>query len=232
MTIAQLQVRRGTAAQWTAANPILAAGEFGLETDTGRIKIGDGSTAWNSLTRNLIISDISQSMSNKSMDVTPDFDDNDTTIATTAFVRSTPRIELTATGVTALPDATVTTISLLTEVNTAGSTWFETVSDNIITVKKAGFYNVNAFAAGTGTAMVSNYFAITKNGTAIHVARHMGWGGSAAATAFVGTPTGLSIPLAANDTLRLVGFQDGTGAGTTVHDANNVSRLVVVYAGS
>jgi hypothetical protein len=213
MTIAQLQVRRGTAAQWTAANPILAAGEFGLETDTGRIKIGDGSTAWNSLTRNLIISDISQSMSNKSMDVTPDFDDNDT-------------------GVTALPDATVTTISLLTEVNTAGSTWFETVSDNIITVKKAGFYNVNAFAAGTGTAMASNYFAITKNGTAIHVARHMGWGGSAAATAFVGTPTGLSIPLAANDTLRLVGFQDGTGAGTTVHDANNVSRLVVVYAGS
>ena len=30
-------------------NPTLGAGEIGIETDTGRIKIGDGSTAWNSL---------------------------------------------------------------------------------------------------------------------------------------------------------------------------------------
>jgi len=45
----QIQIRRGTAAQWTSANPILASGEFGYETDTGKFKIGDGSTAWNSL---------------------------------------------------------------------------------------------------------------------------------------------------------------------------------------
>lgn len=45
----QIQIRRGTASQWTAANPILAEGELGLETDTTRIKIGNGSTAWNSL---------------------------------------------------------------------------------------------------------------------------------------------------------------------------------------
>jgi len=45
----QLQFRRGTAAQWTAANTTLAAGEMGIETDTARFKIGTGSTAWNSL---------------------------------------------------------------------------------------------------------------------------------------------------------------------------------------
>jgi len=45
----QLQFRRGTAAQWTAANTTLASGEMGIETDTAKFKIGTGSTAWNSL---------------------------------------------------------------------------------------------------------------------------------------------------------------------------------------
>ena len=47
--VTQIQVRRGTAAQWTSANTILAAGEWGYETDTGKVKIGNGATAWNSL---------------------------------------------------------------------------------------------------------------------------------------------------------------------------------------
>jgi hypothetical protein len=45
----RMQQRRGTSTQWTAANPTLAAGEIGLETNTGKSKIGDGQTAWNSL---------------------------------------------------------------------------------------------------------------------------------------------------------------------------------------
>jgi hypothetical protein len=45
----RLQLRRGTAAAWTAANPVLADGEVGLETDTGYQKSGDGVTAWNAL---------------------------------------------------------------------------------------------------------------------------------------------------------------------------------------
>lgn len=46
---AQIQVRRDTAANWTSTNPTLAAGELGLETDTLKIKVGTGSTAWTSL---------------------------------------------------------------------------------------------------------------------------------------------------------------------------------------
>lgn len=44
-----LQFRRGTASNWTSANSVLAAGEVGYETDTGKFKIGDGTTAWTAL---------------------------------------------------------------------------------------------------------------------------------------------------------------------------------------
>lgn len=44
-----IQVRRDTAANWTSANPVLADGEIGYEKDTQQIKVGDGTTAWNSL---------------------------------------------------------------------------------------------------------------------------------------------------------------------------------------
>lgn len=44
-----IQIRRDTAANWTSADPTLAQGELGFETDTLKIKAGDGSTAWSSL---------------------------------------------------------------------------------------------------------------------------------------------------------------------------------------
>lgn len=43
---AKIQMRRGTAAEWAAANPVLAQGEMAFETDTGLTKIGDGATAY------------------------------------------------------------------------------------------------------------------------------------------------------------------------------------------
>ena len=45
-TYTRFKLRNGTAAEWTAANPTLLQGEIGVETDTRRYKIGDGSTAW------------------------------------------------------------------------------------------------------------------------------------------------------------------------------------------
>ncbi|MAY04319.1 MAG: hypothetical protein CMB25_01785 [Euryarchaeota archaeon] len=45
----RIQIRRDTAANWTSANPTLTQGELGVETDTQKLKIGDGSTAWTSL---------------------------------------------------------------------------------------------------------------------------------------------------------------------------------------
>jgi hypothetical protein len=47
--ISVIRIRRGTAAAWNTADPILALGEPGYETDTGKLKIGDGSSNWSSL---------------------------------------------------------------------------------------------------------------------------------------------------------------------------------------
>jgi hypothetical protein len=44
-----IQLRRDTAANWTANNPVLALAEIGLETDTNSFKVGDGVTAWSTL---------------------------------------------------------------------------------------------------------------------------------------------------------------------------------------
>jgi len=51
----QIQFRRGTYSEWVAANPVMASGEFALQTDAGggqsagQFKVGDGSTVWSSL---------------------------------------------------------------------------------------------------------------------------------------------------------------------------------------
>jgi len=44
-----IQTRRGTTAEWAAANPILAVGEYGYNTTTGQEKVGDGTSRWNDL---------------------------------------------------------------------------------------------------------------------------------------------------------------------------------------
>jgi len=54
----RMQQRRGTAAQWTSANPVLAAGEIGFETDTNKFKIGDGTTNWSSLKHFMNLDDL------------------------------------------------------------------------------------------------------------------------------------------------------------------------------
>ncbi len=45
----RIQIRRGTAAEWAAANPVLMEGELGVELDTGKWKTGDGVRAWSDL---------------------------------------------------------------------------------------------------------------------------------------------------------------------------------------
>ena len=45
----RIQFRRDTGANWTSINPVLSAGELGLETDTGKFKIGNGTNTWTTL---------------------------------------------------------------------------------------------------------------------------------------------------------------------------------------
>jgi hypothetical protein len=45
----KIQLRRGTTSDWSSANPVLSAGEVGVNTTTTQIKVGDGTSTWNSL---------------------------------------------------------------------------------------------------------------------------------------------------------------------------------------
>ena len=42
----RIKIRRDTSARWYEVNPLLLVGEQGYESDTGKMKIGDGSTRW------------------------------------------------------------------------------------------------------------------------------------------------------------------------------------------
>ena len=48
-TAKRMQQRRGTSSEWASLDPVLLAGEFGVETDTGVVKVGDGVKAWSGL---------------------------------------------------------------------------------------------------------------------------------------------------------------------------------------
>jgi hypothetical protein len=45
----QIQLRRGTASQWSSANPVIAEGELCIELDTKKFKVGDGVNHWNDI---------------------------------------------------------------------------------------------------------------------------------------------------------------------------------------
>jgi hypothetical protein len=49
MSTVRIQVRRGLSSEWTTANPVLAAGEMGVETNTNKFKFGNGSSTWTAL---------------------------------------------------------------------------------------------------------------------------------------------------------------------------------------
>lgn len=104
-----IEQRIGSAAEWTSVNPVLFEGEAGHETDTGKWKLGDGITDWVGLAYKpgvmsvagktgivtLDVSDVtdaaplaSPAFTGSPTAPTPNPADNDTSIATTAFVKS------------------------------------------------------------------------------------------------------------------------------------------------
>jgi hypothetical protein len=56
--VTTIKLRRGSSADWANVNPILADGEKGIELDTMREKVGDGTSHWNDLEYILPVSDI------------------------------------------------------------------------------------------------------------------------------------------------------------------------------
>ena len=91
MSTVRIQVRRGTASQWTSVNPILAAGEMGVESDTNLFKFGNGTSTWTALAyannSDVAIAEISQDAINTALSMgsglTKSYNDGTNTIEIT-----------------------------------------------------------------------------------------------------------------------------------------------------
>jgi len=147
----QIQIRRGTASAWTAANPTLAAGEFAIETDTDFYKIGDGSTAWTSLGYSSLPSGsallASPTFTGVPAAPTAAADTNTTQIATTAYVQT----ELGALSSDSIKDADNDTKIQVEEAS----------DEDIIRFDTAGTERMSIGATGTVTIVGD----LTVNGT-------------------------------------------------------------------
>jgi limonene-1,2-epoxide hydrolase len=91
MATVRIQVRRGTASQWSTTNPVLAAGEMGVETDTNLFKFGNGTSTWTALSyannSDVAIGEISQDAINNALSLgaglTKSYNDGTNTIEIT-----------------------------------------------------------------------------------------------------------------------------------------------------
>ncbi len=179
------QIRRGTAAAWTSANPTLAAGEAGWESDTNKVKIGDGATAWVSLA--YFAPAASGSVSAISMGAAPSVIAQGATIAKSCYfpipagalgARGAVRITAQIAGVT---DATGWTIR-------AGLAGF-----NLGGVAGADYIlmNNNNSSAGTGTCVVEALVYAPGNTTSLQAVPP--GGSSILTTNNVVAPTNLTL---------------------------------------
>ena len=225
----QIQIRRGTASAWTAANPTLAAGEFAIETDTDFYKIGDGSTAWTSLGYSSLPSGTATLASPTFTGVpaapTAAANTSTTQIATTAFVMTeigdyAPLASPTFTGTVTVPDLTVngttTTINSTTltvddkniELGSVATPSDTTADGGGITLKGASDKTI-LWTNSTDTWDFNQGITVT---------------GTATATAFAGPLTGnasTATALATGRTIAGVSF-DGTANIDLGTDANMI----------
>ena len=91
MATVRIQVRRGTTSQWSTTNPVLAAGEMGVETNTNLFKFGNGTSTWTALSyannSDVAIGEISQDAINDALSLgaglTKSYNDGTNTIEIT-----------------------------------------------------------------------------------------------------------------------------------------------------
>jgi hypothetical protein len=116
----KIQVRRDTTANWTSSNPTLSQGEIGYELNTGKIKIGTGTTAWNSLSYLTIATS----------SVTGTLTFPDATVQTTAWLGSLAYNSLTGKPTLATVATSGSYDDLLNKPNIAGTYSFNVAADD------------------------------------------------------------------------------------------------------
>jgi hypothetical protein len=154
----RMQQRRKTAATWTSTNEVLLAGELGVESDTSKWKVGDGTTAWNSLAYQPSNAGISAAITaavNGIVNGAPGSLDalnelaaalgNDANFATTVTNSLATKAPLASPALTGVP--TVPTAAAGTATTQAASTAF--VTTNFVTATIDGTGGVTLYLNGT-----------------------------------------------------------------------------------
>ena len=174
----RIQLRRDTAANWVSTNPVLRAGELGIETDTLQIKIGNGS-AWNSITNyaNVVPSDLNTTLGDYVLVedigaaggvVGLDNDKNAIITGSSIIIEGTANAHETTITVTdptedrtiTLPNATGTmalTSDITSAINAVSTTDIEEGTNLYFTDDRAQDAVATALAAGTHTNISVSY---------------------------------------------------------------------------
>jgi hypothetical protein len=214
----RMQQRRGTAAQWTAANPVLAAGEIGFETDTSKFKMGNGSSAWSALTyfanaaELAAIIDGAPATLNTLNELAEAMGDNPaflTTISTNLETHTSDSTNIHGIADTSL---LVTSAGLATSMTNLSNT----LSGNL-TTHEADTTNVHGIADTSLLATTANLTAHQNDTTNIH---------GIADTAALATTTNVSDAVAAEAIITAAALSAHSSDTTSVHGVSDMTALV------
>ena len=144
----KIQLRRDTSANWTSINPTLFSGEVGFETNTGKFKIGNGSTVWSSLDYFIDSSDLSAYLTTASAS---------TTYATIDSLNSAI-VSASAAAVSYLVDSAPAALNTLNELAAAlgDDENFATTITTSIATKSPLYPSTNAQTGSTYTLVLSD----------------------------------------------------------------------------
>jgi hypothetical protein len=193
MSTVRIQVRRGTASQWTSVNPILAAGEMGVESDSNLFKFGNGSSTWTALAyannSDVAIGEISQDAINTALSMgaglTKSYNDGTNTIQITVdstVVALKSYVDEQVSGLSNTADATYLLAEDLGQANGVASLnssgkvpasqldIAETVQDNIASALVAGAGVTKEYNDAANTITISSNISngngiVVSNGT-------------------------------------------------------------------
>lgn len=157
----RIQLRRGNASEWTSANPILAIGEFALELDTHKYKIGNGVDAWNDLPYSSIDVELS---GGTNINITNDFEINlDSDIGVTSISASTIY-----SGSTNIEDLIPNTIPYeLIVASSDEETQIETGNSKVTFISPASFTLTGITASLTNSGSTDSVIDINYNGSSV-----------------------------------------------------------------
>ncbi|NCX38106.1 MAG: hypothetical protein EBX11_06595, partial [Actinobacteria bacterium] len=211
-----IQVRRGTASQWTSANPTLGVGELGIETDTLKIKVGNGSSTWTQLTNyiNVTPSGLSNSLgdyillaSQGNAGGPAELDSNGDLLIpeNSAIFWNDPAYSYTTTLTTTQPTANrvitfpnaTGTVALTSDITSAVT--------NLINAAPSALDTLNELAAAINN---DSSFSTTVNNL---LSGKVSKSGGDTITASTASTVGLIIKAATSQTANLLEFQDSSG---------------------